>query len=709
MSGRYWFTRTILDANWAGHAFRVEPTEFSDDDITNRMKYTTSSSKFTDTSFGGSFEINPFPQFTRNCDYAHKSLYSKSDGTGRWLSEVMLDNQQVVHIRAGVPVYNDMATFFSNFFHVKSSILSRRGRGDGFWYNVGSVAGTIVTLPLQPFILAGSFAKFMMNMPRTKYYYLKPAMHMYHRAVAGMMGAYMVNVGLTTLIPGGGDSEYYDPAMGAGSADELKNQLRVYNKRSGLTTKSGAIDIFKISTRAQRLANEYRKNISTALDGIEPKLAADGTITPEGRFDYMRRLNESVEQTIKGLSGDEDIISKVTKDQWQSEGKPEDGFETRSLLDRFIAMFYDDDVGASAKLNDGGAGAETIGTNTDEKPEEQHSWWKGLMASADASMNMGAEFVTLRVSNTGTQSESFSNSFGESGIMETINSNSASARAARFNIAEGNIVGPLGSAITAVSNVVSGVLDGMGAGGLMALGGSAFIDIQKVYQNSSNDMMTTSVTVPLRAWSADPWTIAKDIAFPLFSILALGMPKSTGNQSYDEPFLLELFLRGRSQMRECRVRSISVTRGTGDIGWTKGGHALGIDVTIDFEDMSGVMGVPLNPDTSRIITAVASVGQGLNSMFGNSETVSGWIDSAAAATQSSSYSEDNKFGDYMNVLGAVDLHNQINTYSGKLKLNMAKTRVGMEQWRSPATMNSMFFDTLPGVIIQAFANPTARN
>ena len=226
--------------------------------------------------------------------------------------------------------------------------------------------------------------------------------------------------------------------------------------------------------------------------------------------------------------------------------------------------------------------------------------------------------------------------------------------------------------------------------------------------------MTTSITIPLRAWSADPWTIAKDIAYPLYCILALGMPKSTGTQSYDEPFLLEMFLRGRSQLREGRVRSIGITRGSGDNGWTKDGHALAIDVTIEFEDMSGVIGVPIAPVTSRLMTGIsATVETGVSvaatAVGADGAAAADTAQNLMAALTQSSYSEDSKFGDYQNVLAAMDLHSQINTFSGKYKLNLAKTRVEMQQWRSPHLIMSGMFDTLPGSIIQAMGQPTSRN
>lgn len=751
------FSRTVTDASWAGHAFRIRERDLDEERVSLRKYYTTTSRLFVDTSFGGHFAVNPYPQFTRNCDINHKSIYTGNrvvgdglgefGGVGRWWGEVLNDNQQEIHIRAGVVRFNSMFTFFTNFYNVDASILSRRGRATTLFYSLGKAAGFVGSIMIQPFILGAEAINFFLSTPRTKFYYLQPAMHMYWRAVSTMMNTYMVNVGLTSFFDPNKDTNtdkrFYDPVVtDYNNIADWEEQVRIFGNQydDRILTHNGGIDVFAISTRAQRLGQVYRKRVNRALDEAMAKINVSGSVSNRAQVleEFIDgKLNErtgertpgELDQILANLPKGAGIHESIVKKAGGGTGEDVSNLSYLELYERYQWMDTNEGIPkeASAKLDQTNNnenrqetypssvefdGSPTVDPFTEEVIEgagergsvlqRATNYFQRLGQAVRGNMEMGAEFVTFRVSNTGTQSESFSNTSGESGLMETINANSSAARAARFNLMGGNIGGMTGTILNAVEEAAAGLLDSVKLSGLMAIGGTAFVDIQKVYQNSSADMMGTSITIPLRAWSADPWTIAKDIAYPLFCILALAMPKSTGSRSYDEPFLLELFLRGRSQIREGRVRSVSITRGVGDVGWTKDGHALGIDVTIDFEDMSGVVGVPINPSTSRLMSLASGVAGGIN------ETLGGWVDQTAAALSQSTYSEDNKFGDYMNVLGAVDLDRQINTLA-KYSLRLAQTRASMEQWRSPHAAASIFSDTTPGRIIQAIGRPTDRN
>ncbi len=748
----YIFSKSVLDSDWGSHAFRIQPKDVNDSYILKRRYYTTSARSFVDTSWGGHFAVNPFPQFTRNCDLNHKSIYTGNNlrnggigdfgGVGRWWSETLDDNQQEIHIRAGVVRFNSMFTFFTNFYSVDASILSRRGRATSLFYSLGKGAGYVGTIMLQPFILGAEAWNFFLSTPRTKFYYLQPAMHAYWSAVSSMMNTYMVNVGLTSFFDADSnvdtDKKFYDPVItDYNNLNDWKEQNRIYASQFGdrMVTKHGGIDVFAISTRAQRLSILYRNRVDKEMNDFMSNATVDNRNqlleqfvdtrldTILGNLPGPAAIQEEITKRVDNYDPSVSLLEHYTKFQFQTEYNGKNKEASGALTSESNAGDGSSDLMPNSVLGSAITGSDigmpsifTEDQTGETQQEEQgffeelgDKWWDyftNLGNSARGNMEMGAEFVTFRVNNTGSQSESFSNTSGESGLMETINSNSSSARSARFNIMGGNIGGGIGTVLQAAEEIVGGMLDSVKLGGLMALGGSAFVDIQKVYQNSSADMMTTSITIPLRAWSADPWTIAKDIAYPLFCILALGMPKSTGNRSYDEPFLIETFLRGRSQIREGRVRSISITRGVGDVAWTKDGHALGIDVNVEIEDMSGVVGVPINPATSRIVAGATGIVSNTIGLL--SPGAAEFVDDVTAKLSVSTYSEDNKFGDYMNVLGAVDLHRQINTFQ-KWKVRAAQTRVQMEQWRSPHALLSGAFDTLPGRLIQAIGRPTDRN
>ena len=53
---------------------------------------------------------------------------------------------------------------------------------------------------------------------------------------------------------------------------------------------------------------------------------------------------------------------------------------------------------------------------------------------------------------------------------------------------------------------------------------------------------------------------------PLSMLLAGALPKSTGKHSYDAPFLVEIYDKGKAQTRLGIIDSISITRGVGRLG-----------------------------------------------------------------------------------------------------------------------------------------------
>lgn len=706
------FSKSVLDRNWSGHAFLVTSQTLTVKSAYRRRNYTTSSRKFIDTTLGGHFAINPLSQFTANCDIVHDNTYKHSTGVGRWWSEKIDDNAQFIHIRCGVPKYNTMSNFLMNFYNVQAGNVSRTGRATNVWFRLGQAAGFIGTLPLQPFILGGQMLNFFLGMPKGKFYYHKPTMYPYWTAVSSLCNTYLVNRGMTSYFQSDGNKEFYDPVLLPGELEQ-KAQSRIYDGHAILS--GGAIDIFALSTKAQRLANAYRTSVDNAMEGAmkdlekaqKPYDSNAGYI--EARENLRSNALEGVltkylDDVIGGLPAADSILTVERNEESRSTGPGDTlyDYEDNWVKTGGDATGYADDKAEDiqAELDEvAELVTERQGTTPEGEKVSGNYVSTGLLSrltsAFHAERKMGADFVTLMISNTGTHSESFSNSFKESGLQQSFNSTSSQARSARFNMAEGNLGIPgMDTAINMVKSFASGVLDSAQAGGLMALAGSSFVDIQKVYDSSSSSMMDLSLTIPLRTWAADEWLVFKRIIYPLFCIAAFSMPRATGPASYDEPFLLEVFLRGRSQMRECRVSSFNITRGVGDVGWTRDGIALGIDVSITLENMSGVFGVPINPTTSKIMAAAGILGDS--------------VEAVAATLSKSTYSEDNQLGDYQAVLAAVSLENQINTFK-KWKLALARTRASMSAWRSPDRTMAAIFDTLPGELIKAISAPTERN
>lgn len=654
---------TKLDKAWAGRAFLVPASSLSDQLNDRRRYYTTASRKFTDTSLGGHFALNPLPQFTENCDYPHKSVFSASNGMGRWYSETIDDNSQLIHIRCGVPKFNSMTNFFSNFYNVHAGAVARTGRAPDIWFSIGKAVGIIGSLPLQPFILLGSAIKFALNMPRSKFYYLKPTMYPYWFAVNSMVNGIMVNMGLTPNFLTDGAKRFYDPVVQP-TQEDVTAYARIYGE---MINSEGGMDIFALSTKAQRLADRYRKLMDEQLDQM--------TGNPATRDEELRTiLLDGVMAGTRKLTDQSYSLSDYEKAYLAASGEWKDSYQYSSEQD-----------------------------NVDDQ-----SWLSRLWEESVATARMGADFVTFRVNHTGTQSESFSNTTTTPTLQQEINGISSRARMARFNVADGNIAGPIGWMVEKLRGVVAGTFEAFQLEGFMALAGNAFADIQKTYEASSADLGRTTFTVHLRTWAADDWLRLKDLFIPLSGLLALGLPRATGYASYDGPFLLEVFNQGRSQIREGMVESITVERGVGDIGWANGGKCLGIDVTITIVDLSTILSMPINPGFSGVqgvaTLAAESIGGALAGEAGANAGVE-----AVTALSRGTYGEDNKYTDYLAVLASLPFENQISSWR-RWRLAMARGRAEYGTWKSPARMASGVFDSLGmgGDILKMLSLPTSR-
>ena len=659
-------TKRVLDSAWAGNAFLAPRSSLTDSTDNARRFYTSSSRKFTDTSLGGDFAINSLSQFTANCDWKHPSIYSKSLGVGRWYDEVLRDSAQLIHIRCGVPQFNTMTNFFGNFYNIYAGSMARSGRAPSVWFEVGKVAGVVGTLPFQPFILAGSVVKFFLGMPRSKYYYLKPTMYSYWYALSGFVNAIFVNLGLSPHFVSDDQRQFFDPDAIPNKADSAS----MHRMLPDIVNADGGIDIFALATKPQRLANAYYNK----LDEVMSSLSGD----PATRDDEIRRLlAQGVDAGIAALNDPGASLAEYQGAYLAFNGK----FDPKK-------------------------------PNSAEEVGEDQGYFDSMQEAARAERRMGADFVTFRVNFTGTNSDSWNSQATEPSIKTEINAMSAKARMARFNFMDGNIGGPIGTAVSIVTDIAKGVMSAAQIEGFIAVAGNAFADIQRVYESSSCDINRTTFTIPLRSWSHDDWVRLKNLYIPLGAILALGIPRATGRSSYDGPPLLEVHNQGHTMIREGMVESITVERNVGDVGMGRGAKMLGLDVNVTIIDMSTMASMPINPGFSGVNGVFSLAVQGLGAVGG---TVAGAGagagadagETVAAALSKATYGEDNKYTDYLATITSLPLESLING-TRRWRLNMARTRAEFNQWKSPHRVVSGLMDNFVGELIKATGAPTSR-
>ena len=688
----------VKDVSWIRQSFAVPNSALDSSGDIVRRTFSTNQTKFTDTSLGGNFAINPPPQFTRSADLRPaKQRLAGSIGQGRWYSENIDDNSQLIFIRAGVPEFNSLTTFFTGFYNPGAGQLARTGRSTGVFYALGRAVGFAVTvmnwLPLAVHLLGIGY-RFFLGKPSSKFYYLKPTMPLYWNAVQTIVNQIAVNRGIVPRLGGdtnslGGSSvvvdangEKVDLSQGYQWDDAAR---AAFNASSpDIFTEGGEINVYAMATRAMRLQHRMYQALEQAAS--ESILSSGQDLTnaftqvmsetysdsPPDFQTYLAKWAGSVDST-----GNQDSSISGT-----AYGQPTTPTSTTSV------DATGSDASATTATQDPDSSVESLITSATADD--------GLKEFFNAELDDGSEFVCFRVNATGSVSESFSSSTAPSEIANKINSMSSSSRSTNFDLANGDLLGgPIGKLVGAVANaavdVVRGVADQLQVSGLAALAGAAFVDIPEHWESSSSTYgKSMSYTINLVSPYGNPMSQMMNIHIPLACLLALALPLSTGKQSYTSPFLIEIYDKGRQQSRLAIVDSMSVTRGTGNLGFTNEGHVMGVDVSFTVKDLSSVLHMPIAQGISFSAAAAGAIAGG--AMAGVAGAAGGFALGAIAA---GSFDEDTIFTDYMAVLGGMGLSDQIYAWR-KYKLNLTKMQANFSTWASWAHWASWAGNTPPG-------------
>lgn len=667
----------LKDAKWSRQSFITHTKDMEDIEQRNRI-WSSANTRFTDTTPGGAFVVNPPPQFTRYADLKADSPYFGSKKEGRYYVEAIAENYQVINIRLGVPEFNSLTSFFGGFYNSAAGQLARTGRATGLFYSLGNAAGMIVGVIFWPLLAAawiGQAAKWAMGKPSSKFCFLKPDMPNYWSAVQAMVNHIAVNAGIVPRI-GGAD----DPGGRIGGPyDFSKDMLKLlHEKMPEIFNSDGQLDVLAFSTRAQRLATKRYKKMKAIAEDLQ---SADIGKVVQGIVDDKSMRDNGASFT-------------AYRDRWlkAANSKPKSA----------------DDSDASS-----------------EKMDKSEAANAGFGDFLEAELNDGAAFISFRVNATGPASESFSSSVGESQIAQKLNGVSASARDTNFSFANGNIdsglIGQMvGGVLSAAKDFATGIGNGLGVSGLAMLAGAAFVDIPQHWQNSTASLPKMSYTIHLGTPYNNPISRLIHVYTPLAMLLAMSLPKSTGRQSYTSPFLLELYDQGHAQTRYGIVNSISISRGEGNLGFNNEGQFMAVEVNLEILDLSSVMHMPIsegfNMNAMRTGVNVGTVVGGVAGGVGGAAagaTVGGavgaGVDAAAAVgkTISSFFDDETVYSDYLAVLGNMGVADQIYTFR-RLKLQLTRSTANLKSFFSAAHYASYVGDTIPARMLSAIYRGTER-
>lgn len=686
----------ILDERrWVKAAFLIPNSEIpKEEQIVSQ--WTNAFLDFTDTTPGGSYEINPPTQFTRTADIKANSIFSRSKGKGRYYYEAIAANSQRVNFRMGTLKFNSLTQFFTGFYNNEASELARTGRATGIFYSAGRMAGFVVSVmswQLVAIQLAGLTIRELFQRPASKFCYLKPGMHLYWNAVNTLVNQVAVYAGIVPRV-GGGESKVYNQLFpnqdGAGALKMLGEML------PGVFRSNGSVDVFSLASRAQRLERRRIQAQQKFLDeGGSPNIAEDI------RLSYETVKNDGIDTKdnanfLKYLEKYENTKNFKSKEEAKSEGIPS-----------VEQLYYD---AKRTKEDESKPDSKTVFAydKAAKEGELPKSLWEESMELFKAGLDDGAEFLTLRVNSTGGMSESFSNSYGEAQLKQTFNNTSGSARSTWFSLANGNLAGDnmfgkaIGGVASMVGDFVKGAVDQFGVSGLFAVNGSAFVDIPDHWISSSAKLPSATYTIELTSpYAGNPLAYLLKCIIPMCCILGMVLPKATGKQSYTEPFYLEFYDKGRCQSRLAAVESVSVRRGTGNLAYSADGIPLGITIDIQIRDLSSVMYMPISEQNS-LITATAMAAAG--GLVGG---IPGAITGMLASTAKTVFDEDTVLSDYLSTLAGLGLADNVYMFK-KFKLKMTKLFSDWSSYTSPARYTTFATDLLPVRLLSSAWRGTLR-
>ena len=640
----------LLDRTWTKTAFMVSDSEINETrDVVNRY-WSSASAKFVDTRVGCNIGINQRPAWTRYCDLPVKGNWpdrkelsiSQIDpnlGMGRAYSESIDDPAQKIFLRFGVPRFNSLVDFLLRAFDREMSIVARTGRAPSAWYKLGKIGGTAIAFVAAPFLTltieAAKAAAWLFGRETSKFFTLKPAMHYYWCTVNSLCLNHAVNTGIVKKVLADTESQRLGRPY---TLDE--DQINAISKIApDMINSDGVFDIWAIANKAQRQANRMFE------------------------LDY-KRLDEQSSTDWEGYLS-RDSSGNGRHSSWLSNDKGSPSLA--SFIQRYVTLsdYYkhpdeNPDTGTSHVKTE-------LDPRIDLKSKDGKQALLGehiddVLKYLDAEYNDGSQFACFRVDYTGTVQESFGNTTGESALQQKLNGISSDIKEARFSLADGNIIGgKIGAVVGGVKDVISGAIDGvtLGFSGLIAgLGGSGYIDIPKHWQSSSASLPRGSYTLQLISPYNNPISRMINIWIPFYMLLAGVLPRSTGKQSYTSPYYCQLFDRGRVQSRLAMIESLSINRGTSNLGWDTRGQALALDLSFTVVDLSSIMHMPM-------------------SSGGITET-------------DMTMDDDNITADYLNVLAGMDIYSQIYPIP-KAQLKATKVLAGMKQKATSAAFHASLF------------------
>ena len=718
----------INDNDWVHDCFMLSSKQIPAAAYKMMMR-SSADHKVSDTRPGGNLAINMPPAYTRFADPRSSGLPINGPygvrpvGLGMYWSDQIDENAQIIHMQFGVSTFRGMLSFFTSVSNIEAGILARTGRVSVSFF-IGKAVGFVVGLRLLPFMLVGKAIKFLMNRTGSKYYNFKPAMHPYWSRVNFIANSIAVAEGLVdrtfgSAKDGAGAVNYNNPndmtAERSAAANNTAQEPADAAADMGLVRlahaacpelfiETGGVDVYRIASRYQELANARQEFLKKLVE----QETVENLIQRLIEYQYSSGVTVNKAKSIKDLAEIHRDDNEFGGPGFHDGDQKKDNFATAAEAQASsLKTALSGGNTTTADVNNGTGVATPTDTSTtttpstvteasgdrsyvtydatwinDEagNPKRQdgwfRNWWNKLSATSKSGFDGGFSWVAFKVNSTGPVSASFSNSTTTPEIKSTINNFSSNAAKMRFNFSQGATGVPgIDAVVSGIKNAALGFASGIELMGLVSLAGTSFIDIPDTWEDSSAQLPQESYSIHLRSPYGNVLSRYINIHIPYSMLLAGALPISTGRQSYASPFICQLISVGRSATRLGMIDNLQATHGVGNLGFTRDGKPLGMDISLSVKDLNRNVHAPI--DTGGAIL------NPLNAL--------------------SIFDDDNAFNEYLNVLSAMSVADQT-LATRRLQRNMRLKMMQYDSFFSAGHFSLAMTESAPGRALRSAAS-----
>lgn len=623
----------LLDINWVRSRYGISDKELLAYDIKEGRYFSTASYKYTNTSLGGHISINPKPMYTPYCDVppeynaarrteplrvigSQKGKTTQTDfSMGRYYSEAIDDNAKLVYFTFGTKRFNGLLDYFFSAVDYGDSIVANTGRKPRFYqlgYTVGSFA-VFACFPITTLLIWGiKLVSNLLNMNKSfDYYYMEPSMHTYWSSVNNIATQIAVELGLINpkmekSLSKRAKEDTHSLGMGAKLEQEEIEQIAKVLGKDMFNPDTHYLDIYAVVLKPQLRYLEYTKRHRDRLEQYDPNSAQELSplLDEEGGLVTVPS-GKQADFNIDDIPSEYNSFKSYLKDYIHTNKAwtPED--------DDKIPVFAGQLEEELAKI--GQAGEDKVKAEDEKKRshdeygfrhefhdyKNKDSFFNKMQAAMNSAIHDGAQSAIFQVEYMGAVSETFSNDTGEIQTGSMLKAAANGMRDMKFNLAGGNIgMGfNLGDVIGAVKDFAVGGLNGItfGLGNVIStLLGDQYIDMPKIWTDSSVTLPGASFTIKLRTPYGNVFSRYRNIWLPLSMLLAGALPLSAGPRAYTSPFLCSMNAQGINNIKMGMITSLTITRGTSNLPFTRSSSPLGIDVNFTVTDFSNIITAPIS-------------------------------------------------------------------------------------------------------------------